>query len=219
MVAAGNPSAASAAESCDINNHCYAIAEASGPANYGGFGDLYYNCLYMPSNGNFANQEMWDTNSSATYWTEVGIKSGIGVSGTYYTKQWFWADSRPNGGGYHEHEVAGTAPGTTELPVETTYVGNNTWDIWGGNSFTQIGTSTGQPQSSSGTSQWGTEYTAGSGSGIRDIGSVYSLEWAGANGSWNNEGGLAHAAELGSGAYITPFYSSSGDDLSFTGPC
>lgn len=216
MVAAGKAPSASA---CDINNHCYALAQASGPANEGGYGQLYYNCLYMPNNGEFANQEMWDASTNATYWTEVGIKSGIGYYGNYYTKEWFWADSRPNGGGYNEHEIGSTAPGSTYLPVETTYVGNNTWYIYGGNSFTQIGTSTNQPDSSSGLSEWGTEYTAGSGSGIRDIGSVYNLEWEGQNGAWNSENGLAYDAESGAGAYITPNYNASGDYLSFTGPC
>jgi hypothetical protein len=215
MVAAGQPPEAAA---CSISSHCYAFAVANGPANGGGSGALADNCLYVPDNGNFVTQEMWDGNTNTLdYWTEVGLISGIGSDGTYYSHHWFWADNRPNGGGYHFHAVAGTASGGP-LGVETTYVGNNEWYIYGGNSFTQIGTSTGQPETSSGYSEWGTEYTTTA--GLRDLGTIYNLDWEGTNGEWHAEGGLAHAAYGGSGPYVvTPSYNSSESALSLSGPC
>jgi len=223
MIVIGRAPAASAAESCSNSNspndHCYAISIASGPANYGGYGELYINCLYMPDNGYRVSNEIWDVSSSGTDWTEVGVISGTAYSGRYYSKEWYWADSRPSGGSYHEHEIGSTANTGTVYPVETTYVGDNTWDIYGGNSFTKIGVSTSQPESSSGSSEFGTEYTAPSGNGMRDIGTVYSNEWESSNGDWHSEGSLARAVEGGPGAYISPSYNSSSSYVDWSGPC
>lgn len=200
------------------SDHCYAIAEASGGENYGGYGVLYYSCLHMPNNGGFVDNEMWDVSDNGDYWTEIGVKSGTSYGGSYYSGwEWFWADSRPNGGGYNEHEFSSASGG--ELQVETAWATDNTWDLFGGNSFDQVGTSTNQPLSSSGTSEFGTEYTAGSGSGIRNIGNVSSDEWENTSGGWQFEGDFASAVEAGPGAYITPNYDPSDSDVSWEGPC
>ena len=172
----------------------------------------------MPDNGDFVDNEIWDVSNSGDHWTEVGVASGTSSGGTYYSGwEWFWADSRPNGGGYNEHEFGSASGGGLE--AETAYAGSNTWDIFGGNSFTQEGTSTNQPESSSGVSEFGTEYTAGSGSGIRNIGSVSGDSWESPSGQWNFEGNSAAGVEAGSGAYISPNYNPGDSSVSWEGPC
>lgn len=217
MVATGK---APAAWACDSSyyDHCYAVAAASGPGNYGGYGEISDPCLYMPNDGaDHVSAEIWDMSSNEEYWTEVGITSGLG-----YYHQWFWADSRPNGGGYNFHPVGGTASGGP-LPVETTYVGNNQWYIYGGNSFTQLGTSINQPASSSGTSWFGTEYTVNPGAGMRDVGTISNLEWESKAGVWYPENGLAQNRNYGppppNTSWIFGNYNSSGDYETWNGPC
>jgi hypothetical protein len=205
------------ASACSTSSHCYAEESSSGGTNDGAYGELDVTCLYMPNNGNFANNEIWDSNDSATDWTEVGVKSGIGYDGDYYNKEWFWADSRPNGGGYHEHEIGQTATAGDEYSVETIYIGDNEWAIYGGNSFTQIGTSTSNPDSSSGATLGGTEYTAANASsGIRDVGGVYNIEWEGSNGEWHDVGSAGSGYFNG---WIGGSYNASGSYVTWSGPC
>jgi hypothetical protein len=42
-------------------------------------------------------------NSNGTYWVEEGMAYGAPQGSKRY---FFWADSRPNGGGYHEHDLS-----------------------------------------------------------------------------------------------------------------
>jgi hypothetical protein len=215
---------ASQAWACDTsahpNHHCYAFAQASGSVNHGGYGQLSDNCLYMPPSQNFVTQEIWDGNGAGKYWTEVGLISG-GFDGGYYSHQWFWGDSRPiDGGGFNFHAVDGTAGPGGPFPVETTYIGNNEWNVYGGTFLTLLGTSTNQPETSSGVSSFGTEYTANPGSGMRDLGTQYNLQWQGTGGQWHYEGGLAHARNAGPGPFqVTPAYNPSNSSVSLGGPC
>jgi hypothetical protein len=176
----------------------------------------------MPNDGtDFVTIELWDVLndgiSGAQYWTEVGVVSGLG-----YYHNWFWADNRPNGGGYHAHVQSSEATGGP-LPVETTYVGNNQWDIYGGNSFTQIGTSTSNPDSGSGRSQFGTEYTVNPGTSMRDLGGVYQLEYESQAGQWYGEYSLAKNHNYGTPPPNVPWingsYNASGDYETWGGIC
>jgi hypothetical protein len=208
---------APAASACSTSSHCYAEESSSGGTNDGAYGELDLTCNYMPNNGNFVTNEVWDSNDSGTDWTEVGIVSGIGDNGDYYSKEWFWADSRPNGGGYHEHEIGQTATAGDEYSVETTYIGDNEWAIYGGNSFTEIGTSTSNPDSSSGATLAGSEYTvANSSSGIRNVGAVYNIEWEGSNGDWHDVGSAGSGYFNG---WIGGSYNASGSYVTWSGPC
>jgi hypothetical protein len=65
-----------------------------------------------PSGGHI-NQTLWEgSNSDPTgqYWTEIGYTHGW--KGQNITT-WYWADSRPNGGGYHDHKLSGTVSNYT----------------------------------------------------------------------------------------------------------
>jgi hypothetical protein len=200
-------------------DHCYAVAIANDvAANHGMFGYVYATCLYMPDNGDFVNNEMWNVSSGSSYWEEVGLKSGTAYSGIYYPdKTWFWADSRP-GGGYHEHEpdigVAGT---NTSYAAESIYLGDNEWGIYGGNSFTEIGVSTSQSASLV-DGEAGTEYTAGSSSGIRNIGNVAYLERESTGNDWYYWGAATQSGK-GPGGYISGSYAQSNEQESWSGPC
>jgi hypothetical protein len=167
-LAAGLPQASA----CSLGSHCYAIAyNQHVAANHGVFGELDVTCLYQPDNGNFVNNELWDVDSSSADWVEVGLKSGVDYHGTYRNKDWFWADSRP-GSGYSEHDTSVDANLTTEYGAEITFAGTNTWDVYGENTFSEFGTSTGNSYTPV-TAEGGTEYTSSSTSGLRDIGSTH----------------------------------------------
>lgn len=119
--------------------HCYAEGEM-GQAWSGAFvpineigGDLYIDCLTVPTDNDFVNYESWldtDLNNAPIddYWVEGGAKLGIGVSGAWEGYQWFWADSRPNGGGYHEHYL-GSASTYSFENVSFTWLGSGDWDV------------------------------------------------------------------------------------------
>lgn len=208
------------ASACDNSSsgHCYAIAYAY-KADLGVYGQIYLVCQYMPDNGYRLQNEIWDVSTDGAYWTEAGVTSGKAYDNNYYSKHWFWADNRPNGGGYHEHEVAGTANTEVRYPVEIVWAGSDTWEVFGGNSFTLIGQSTPQPLTSSGLMEAGTEYTAPPGNGMRNVGSVYDLEYQSLQGNWYFWGGLGAPDEAGPGAYITPNYNSNQSYVTWTGPC
>jgi hypothetical protein len=216
-VLVGSAPGASAAVSCDTTNHCYAESVSSGAANYGVYGYVYIGCSYMPDSGsNFVTSEMWDTGSANAYWTEVGVFSGLG---DYHS--WFWADSRPNGGGFNLHFPNLTAAGTGgTYTIEINYIGSNDWDIYEGNSFTDAGESTAQPPStSSGTTIAGSEYTANSGFGMRDIGNVAYEEYQNTGGTWHYVGGTAANEDIGTSHYVTSTYDSGTSTIDWTGPC
>jgi hypothetical protein len=142
-LSAGVPST-QAITGCAGNNkyhHCYAEGEM-GQAWTGNFvainaigGDLHITCL-NPLNAytDFANYETWldtDLNNAPinAYWVEGGAKDGIGSSGAYEGFQWFWADNRPNGGGYNEHYLGGASLGTYEN-VSFRWQGGGNWNVY-----------------------------------------------------------------------------------------
>ena len=215
MIIAGAVPQASA---CDQNSHCYAEAQNFNTnTNHGVYGILNVHCLYEPNNGNFANIEMWDVNSSGNNWVEAGIKSGVDYHGVYRNKNWFWADKRP-GYNYSEHDSSVTASTDTNYSTEIQFAGNNEWDVYGENSFVQYGTST----SNSATlvqGLEGTEYLGSSTSGIRDIGNIYNLERKSSSNTWYFWGGNAQNYDLGTGNYINGHYDTSASHEYWSGPC
>jgi hypothetical protein len=221
LIAAGPVPDAWAAVSCASNNgnHCYAEAVAFPGQNHGAYGEVSANCLYMPNNSTSTSvtNEIWDTSSNNAYWIEDGLTSGPGSNGYNY-RNWFWADSRP-GGGYHEHYPGISSAGSGNYAVEIYYNGNNSWGVIAGDSPTLVGYSTGQPVSSTYHIIGGTEYMAGSGSGLRDIGSVIHLEFQGLNNHWYFLGSGGGGQNLGPGHYINGSYSSGSSTESWRGPC
>jgi hypothetical protein len=215
MVAAGK---APSAWACDTSDHCYAVGQAVGGDNYGELADINISCLYInDASTNFVTNELWDSANSnpVTYWEEDGAISGAGTNG-YNNRELFWADSRPNGGGYHFHPIAAT--GDDSYLVEITWVGNDTWDVYSDGTFW---TSTDQPMYSDGAVTFaGSEYTVNSDQdSMRDVGSVSSVEWQSSNGSWHLEGGSMSGVTLGPGPWISPSYSPSSSTASWSGPC
>lgn len=217
MVAAGK---APSAWACTTTSHCYALGQANGPDNYGQWADINISCLYINNDSdNFVTNELWDQSGNDEYWEEDGAISGsLGANsgGNYYNRELFWADSRPNGGSFHFHPVATT--GDQTWTVEMEYVGDDTWDLYSGNSWE---VSTGQPlYSDSAHTTAGTEYTVNSGvDSMRDVGSVSSIEWEDSSGNWHLEGGSMGSGTAGPGPWISPSYSSSSSTVSWAGPC
>jgi hypothetical protein len=185
-------------------------------------------CNYTPSDANpdlgyFATNEIWDGSTNLEDYTEVGVFTGAdNESDTgYYSKDWFWADLRP-GEDYAEH-VGLEQPAVntnTDYPVEIVWAENDTWDVYGGEDFTQIGLSNPQPLTSSGDMDAGTEYTVPEGDGMRNVGRVDDLQYQNLQHTWLSWGSRGAAdTNLGPGGYITPSYNPSSSVVSWTGPC
>jgi hypothetical protein len=208
IVAAG----ALPAQACSLSSHCHAVALQNNMAtNHGMFGIVNAACLHNDNDGNFANQEMWDASSDGNSWEEVGLKSGTAFDGTYYSnKTWFWADARP-GQVYAEHEP-NVASGSTNTgyQIEITSAGTNTYSIYGGNSFTLIGTSRNQTAVLV-SGQAGTEYTS-AGADLRDAGNVSTLERE----STGNVFATWGSATQDNTGYITGSYGSAKESWSFS---
>lgn len=206
------------ASACDSSNHCWALAiNSNTTTNHGIYGQLYVHCLYQPDNGNRNTNEIWDVDSGANNWVEAGITSGVDYHSTYRDKNWFWADKRP-GYSYSEHDFSTTASTDTKYRTKIEFAGSDTWYIYGNGNYSQYGTST----NNSATlvqGEGGTEYWGSSTSGIRDEGSVYSLERKSSSNTWYNWGTHAANHDLGTGNYIRGSYDTSTSHESWTGPC
>ncbi|HVU70210.1 MAG TPA: hypothetical protein VHD63_23980 [Ktedonobacteraceae bacterium] len=98
------------------NGHCYATRDWPG-ATPGAFTNLSpYGSIYCGGCDGFIDNELWlsDTTSSQCTtqgcWVEAGIEA-ISSSDSYDCTSsgnavcLFWADSRPNGGGFHHHAL------------------------------------------------------------------------------------------------------------------
>ncbi len=186
--------------------------------NYGIEGQLTSNCLFQPNdNSDFLTQEIWDTSSGTqpNYWVEVGQISGSDPfysSHTYYSRQWVWADSRPNGGGYSEHFPAPAGSGTFKLEIE--WLGGNEWGIYEGG---VTGTSTSQPMfTENGSAKAGVEYTATGPAGLTDQGNIHSLESKGTNNVWTLWG---NGAAISDHAWISASYAPSLSQVDWNIPC
>jgi hypothetical protein len=152
------------------SHHCYAIGEITRSDNHGMYGSLYVHCLATANpSGDFANQEIWTTDDNS-HWVEIGVKDGLDASNNTHMQAWFWADSRP-GDGYNEHFIGSQVTLDTNHEVKIIRNGTDNWNVYGGNSFHQIGTSTSNNFTAT-RDDAGTEYTTDQGSGTRDAGNV-----------------------------------------------
>jgi hypothetical protein len=172
------------AATCTTSSHCYGEVEYySSSAIYGLNQGLDVRCLGpmgASTSSNFVTEEMWlaTNNGSGNYWVETGMAYGAPQGSTRY---WFWADNRPNGGGYHEHDLSiSTAFGTT-YDDYITWVGNNSWQVRRGSST--LGTSTANPGPSHGGNA-GEELTANSGAGSAITQFLFKQTSSG--GAWTN---------------------------------
>jgi hypothetical protein len=162
-------------------------------ASFGGYATVYVVQGQVPdyaSGGRFIDEELWvgtDNGPPGSYWVEVGYCYGE-VAGDYSPgPNWFWADNRPNGGGYHEHIPSLPDPThywDQNIPVAAAYAGNNTWNIY--IDGTGQGVSTANPGVSD-FLQTGLEaFTASDASHLS--GSVDgSMKWQDYLGGWHND--------------------------------
>jgi hypothetical protein len=141
MIVAASPSFA--APTCyNGNERCYAItpwgsvAGTNAPSNGSNVDLDIYGCLSVGNRvTDFANWESWQlTNgdlAEASYWVEAGMTAGTVVDGgqTYIGFLQFWADSRPNGGGYNEHLGPNTGFLNRYFPVNFAWAGNGNWKV------------------------------------------------------------------------------------------
>jgi hypothetical protein len=177
LVQAGD---AAAAPTCTMSSHCYGIANLPLRIN-GATTNLKVTCMSVTNWRNeLVTEEMWvSTNGSWNYWVELGMTVGTPVS----TRKMFWADNRPNGGGYHEHYPS-TAATLNHTYINTiSYAGGNAWNVYiqGGS---PIGTSGANPGPSVG-AQVGEEITTNSAKGAathtslwyKDTGNTFHAGW------------------------------------------
>jgi hypothetical protein len=180
------PGTASASTPCSgstSSGHCYGVENWwNQPSMWGGLADLEAAKLSSadPSNG-FLSNELWVSTAGAadprTYWVEEGDNDGV-VLGADYGLSWFWADNRPNGGGYHEHYYnAATLSHTDAARID--WAGNSTWNVLVDG--VAIGSSTSNPCCSHGFSA-GIESTDNA-----DVASVYdqNLQKEDTSGNWS----------------------------------
>lgn len=182
------------AHACDIStpDHCYAQSVLANSDNHGIYGNLYVNCLYTPSpRSSLVTQEIWDDTENLDYWVEVGVIDGLDYYGNTHNQGWFWADSRPNGGGFAQHFPGSQVTLDTSLPVQIQRNGSSSWNVYGGDSFHQIGTSTNNPITMY-YQTGGSEYSLNSGSDLRSDGHVGGLEYQNSSNTfyyWGSDGG------------------------------
>lgn len=153
---------ASPASACSTSDHCYNIVSWD-PSSVNGEmnATLYSNCLWATNStwpyDNFATTEMWvftNNSPSGAYWIEEGMAWGYPQGPNFY---WYWADNRPNGGGYNEHDLTSLATNyNTSYNVSIHYHGSGIWYVYRDGNL--IGTSTGNPGPSQG-GETGTEFT------------------------------------------------------------
>jgi len=205
LVAPGSPASAA---TCTPSAHCYGVIRFTPGTIYGINQGLNVHCLgpmNAPTSSNFVTQEQWlaTNNSSGQYWVEVGMAYGAPQGSTRYM---FWADNRPNGGGYHEHDLSITAALNTYYDDYIRWIGNNSWRVERGG--TTLGTSTANP----GPSHWanaGEELTANGGAASAVTGWLYRQTSSG--GAWisNWPGSTISTDNPPYGSWTTPGYSAS----------
>jgi hypothetical protein len=210
---AGGP--ATPALACSITSHCYGIAAwYNAPPDNGSGGDLYLNCLYSGNPGtDFTDEELWqgtDNSTGLNYWVELGGTYGWPDGASRY---WFWADNRPNGGGYHAHYPGGTLSLGTSYRVGVTWAGNNRWAVQGP-SWSAV--STGNPFSGR-AMETGAEITDNTAHAVGNIQDLYYLDTAGdLNAGWSGASIQPPSSDISSISWV----GSGNSELSWsTGSC
>jgi hypothetical protein len=158
---------------------------------------LTTSCLNGPNDSsNFADEELWEgtaNSGSGSYWVETGLSYGEINGAPKGGPFWFWADNRPNGGGYHEHYVGARSLNTSYL-AQIGYEGGNKWFVYTSPGGT-VGTSTYNPPYSN-FMETGTEITSSS----------YNVSGVSSDMSWFDTGGVGHA-NWQSGSNYSSLYS------------
>jgi len=173
LVAGGIQTAtATSASACGLPNaeHCYGIALSSPAGLVGVAADVSPSCLSTPANS-FITNELWLVSSGSSYWVEVGwLQQGSGVNiGGHTTagRFGFWADLRPNGGGFHTH-ILQTNPTLGFRTLQLERATSSTWTIHFGG---LVDTSTGNAFTPV-TGEWGSETTANTAHSYASGGSI-----------------------------------------------
>lgn len=142
-------SAAHAANACTlITGNNWAAAYWSNAADDQGGGS--YDTTVSPigisgaSSGNHINQTLWvgsDGTTDLAYWTELGYIKGFACDTTL---EFYWADNRPNGGGFNKHLITSFTPVVGDTYGQMIdYVGSDTWNVV--INETRVGQSTSNP--------------------------------------------------------------------------
>jgi hypothetical protein len=121
--------------------HCY------GQVTWGGANgaDTRITLHRMNGGNGFVTTEMWLGTSDTAYWVEAGIASDASFRVSDATA-FFWADNRPNGGGYHNHYSSFLSSSDWSQPnalVRITRSGSSSWNLSVTDNVTSLtGTST-----------------------------------------------------------------------------
>lgn len=157
----------------------YGIATLQGTSFHGTDVTIRSNDLFVSNVWqDFADNDNWDVSDpSANYWVEAGMLYGTACCNiTATSPSFFWADSRPNGGGFHSH-LGVPVSLNTYYDDKIRYAGSGTWNInvggWTGTSTSNI--------DGAGVIDTGTEVTTQS---ATVCSSQSNLQW------WDQNGGL-----------------------------
>ncbi|MEO8970834.1 MAG: hypothetical protein ABI406_04440 [Ktedonobacteraceae bacterium] len=109
------------------SGHCYGLQF------WGGANGADTRITLHQTNGGqgFVDNEMWLVTSSFNYWVEAGIKSSYAFRFSD-ASVFFWADSRPNGGGYAEHYstyLTGSDYSQANALTRITRSGTSSWNV------------------------------------------------------------------------------------------
>ncbi len=75
----------------------------------------------------FVTTELWLNSPNYTYWVEAGVISQLRLTGDVFPS-YFWADNRPNGGGFSFHYLTREAYSGNVL-VRITRSGSSNWNV------------------------------------------------------------------------------------------
>jgi hypothetical protein len=123
------------------NNYWEVASWLHAPINNGVEGDVSMTSNQIVSNADYNRQfveEGTDNNLAGTYYVRVGLAHGFANQNILTL---YWADERP-GPSYNEHQLS-AGLWNTKYHLVVDWEGNNSWNIFVGN--THVGTSTSNP--------------------------------------------------------------------------
>ncbi len=178
------------ASACSLRSHCYGIAQwgVSSPSGFRGAAvTLRTKCMSLRDYaGGFITNELWVVKSR--YWVEAGLTEGAPIGAAHGI---FWAEKRPNGGGYHEHYSSSRFALNASYKARIRWAGGRRWNVAIGN---LRGSSTRQFSAPAHTLQTGTEIA--SSRSPHTYGSSRSMKWfdrrGAAHTSWRSRAGRAY---------------------------
>lgn len=135
----------------------------------------------------FVTTEMWIETSQSTYWVEVGIISQYSYFGKTYP-YYFWADSRPNGGGFTFHWFF-PIPSDAETPLfRITRNGSSDWNVLVQDNHDSFNATSTANDFSPGYIQLGTELYNNYQTAYEPTIQYSNNRWLDNNGSWHYQG-------------------------------